>query len=60
MLEMIGQSKGSLTDCIRKLTSLWRFIFLPFFKVEFLIELFDEFGANEIDKGITKVALILI
>ena len=48
-----------MDSCIAKLTYFLGVKFLPFFQVKLLVELTYEFCVDEIDEGITHIALVL-
>ena len=56
MLEVVHQVSGSLNTGISQLAYLLAIESIPPAAAEFLVELMDELGVNEVHKGIADVA----
>ena len=59
MPEVVCQLEGTLVTSVADVADLGRFILLPFFVVEFFVECFQKGGVNEIDEGVSNIAIIL-
>ncbi len=59
VFDIVDQLAGSLNACVADLADLFGMKQWPFLLMKLVIEIFDEFGMQKVNKGIADIAIAL-